>query len=38
MAEGTCQVRQVNALVNNKELIDTLQGSHIDLRAMLFGN
>lgn len=36
-AEGTCQVRQVNALVQNKELVDMLQGSHIDLREMLFG-
>ena len=37
MAEGTCQVRQVSALVEKKELVDTLQGSHIDLRDMLFG-
>ena len=38
MAEGTCQVRHVNALVNNKELVDYLQGSRTDLRAALFGN
>lgn len=37
MAAGTCQVRHVTALVNNKELVDYLQGSATDLRSAIFG-
>lgn len=37
MAEGTCQVRTVKALVENKELVDYLQGTATDLRAAIYG-
>lgn len=36
-ATGTCQVHAVQALVEKKELVDYLQGAHVSLKSMLYG-